>query len=143
MVDGVNLPELWQPFGPFSMAVIQGEGQIVHLKGQVALDPSGEIVGTGDLKVQLRQALGNIRTALGAMGGTMGDVVSLTHYTTDIEWFMECGEVRREFFKPPYPISTSVEVAALYNAELMIEISAVAEIPRDRFRRPAALAAQP
>ncbi len=136
MVDGVNLPELWQPFGPFSMAVIQGEGQIVHLKGQVALDARGELVGIGDLKAQLRQTLLNIRTALAAMGGTMGDVVSLTHYATDIEWFMECGEVRREFFKPPYPISTSVEVASLYHPELMVEISAIAEIPRDRFRRP-------
>lgn len=138
MVDGMNLPQLWQPFGPFSMVVIQGDGQVVHLKGQVALDAGGELVGTGDLNAQLRQVLLNIKTALGAMGGTMGDVVSLTSYATDIEWFMECGDVRREFFTPPYPVSTSVEVASLYHPDLMIEIAAMAEIPRDRFKRPAA-----
>jgi len=142
MVDAVNPSALWQPFGPFSMAVIQGDGQIVHLKGQVALDREGHVVGKGDMRAQLRQALLNIRTALESMGGTMGDVVSLTHHVTDMGWFLECGDIRREFFAPPYPVTTTVQVAALYHAELMIEIAAMAEIPRDRFKRPAALHAQ-
>ena len=41
----VNPPEVWQPFGAFSMAVVQGAGRIVHLKGQIPLDQAGEIVG--------------------------------------------------------------------------------------------------
>ena len=136
MVDSVNPPELWQPFGPFSQAVIQGDGQIIHIKGQVALDRDEQIVGKGDLRAQLRQVLLNIETVLASMGGTLSDVVSLTHYTTDIEWFLECGDIRREFFSPPYPVSTSVEVSALYHSELLIEIAAVAEIPKERFKRP-------
>lgn len=41
MIDAVNPPGVWSPFGAFSMAVIQGGGQVVHLKGQVALDQQG------------------------------------------------------------------------------------------------------
>lgn len=137
MVDAVNPPDLWQPFGPFSHAVIQGDGRIVHIKGQVAVDRNERIVGKGDLPAQLRQALTNIQTILASMGGTLQDVISLTHYTTDMEWFLECSDVRREFFTPPYPVTTTVEVAALYHPELLVEVSAVAEIPKDRFKRPA------
>ena len=51
------------------MAVIQGAGQIIHLKGQVALDQSGQIVRTGGVRVQVRKVLENIRTVLASMGG--------------------------------------------------------------------------
>ena len=141
MVDGVNPTGMWSPFGTFSMAVIQGAGQIVHLKGQVSLDEQGEIVGVGDMRAQVRTTLQNIRIVLATMGGTMADILTLAHYTTDIEKFMASGDIRREFFSPPFPATTTVEVKRLYNADLMIEISAVAEIPLDRFHRPAQAAA--
>ena len=41
MINSFNPPDVWQPFGAFSMGVVQGDGQVVHLKGQVALDPAG------------------------------------------------------------------------------------------------------
>ncbi len=136
MVDAINPPGVWPPFGAFSMAVLQGDGHVVHLKGQVALDPSGQVVGPGDMRAQLRQALANIATVLSSLGGQMGDVMSLVHYATDIERFMAAGDVRREFFAAPYPVTTTVQVSRLYHPDLLIEIAAVAEIPRDRFRRP-------
>lgn len=139
MVDAVNPSAVWAPFGAFSMAVIQGDGQVVHLKGQVSLDRESRIVGPGDMRAQVRQVLENIRTTLGTMGGTTGDVVSLVHYTTDIEQFMKTGDIRKEFFAAPFPVTTTIEVRRLYHPDLVIEITAVAEIPRDRFHRPAAL----
>jgi 2-iminobutanoate/2-iminopropanoate deaminase len=39
MIDSLNPPDVWSPFGAFSMDVIQGHGQVVYLKGQVSLDP--------------------------------------------------------------------------------------------------------
>ena len=137
MVDAVNPKGVWFPFGAFSMAVIQGEGQMVHLKGQVALDESGYIVGAGDMRVQLRRVLENIGTVLASMGGQMSDIVSLVHFTTDIEQFMGAGDIRKQFFFEPFPITTTVQVARLYHPDLLIEITAIAEIPRDRFHRPA------
>lgn len=136
MARHFNPPDVWQPFGAFSMTVTQGGGQVVHLKGQVALDPEGRIVGPGDMAAQVRQTLENIRAVLAHFGGTMADIVSLTHYTTDIEAFMQAGPVRRDFFAAPYPVTTTVEVARLYDSALLIEITAIAEVPRERFRQP-------
>lgn len=136
MVQSFNPTGMWSPFGAFSMAVLQGQGQIVHLKGQVPLDRDGQIVGTGDMRAQVRQTLENIRAVVESLGGTMADIMSLTHYTTDIQKFMETGDIRREFFMEPYPVTTTVQVARLYDADLMIEIAAVAEVPRERFRHP-------
>ena len=137
MAEHFNPPGVWQPFGAFSLAVAQGEGRVLHLKGQVALDPEGRVVGPGDMAAQLRQVLENIRAVLASVGGRPGDVISLTHYTTDIEAFMACGPIRAEFFTEPYPVTTTVEVRRLYHPDLVIEIAAIAEIPRDRFREPA------
>ena len=136
MVDAVNSVGVWSPFGAFSMAAIQGAGQIVHLKGQISLDSDGQVVGARDMRAQVRKALENIQDVLTSMGGRMTDVASLVHYATDIEQFMDSGDIRKEFFAAPYPVTTTVEVTRLYHPELMIEITAVAEIPRDRFRRP-------
>jgi len=136
MVEGVNPPGVWSPFGAFSMAVLQGSGQIVHLKGQVALDVEGHVVGPGNMRAQTRQTLENIRAVLASLGGTMQDVLALTHHVTDIEAFMTTGDIRREVFAAPYPVTTTVQVVRLYHPDLLVEITATAEIPRDRFRRP-------
>jgi len=137
MVQAFNPPELWSPFGAFSMAVIQGDGHIVHLKGQISLDRRGQVVGHNDMRAQTRQVLENIRDVLAAMGGQMADVLSLVHYATDIDAFMNTGDIRKEFFAAPFPVTTTVQVERLYRPELLIEIAAIAEIPRERFRRPA------
>src|SRR5689334_13873606 len=127
MIDAFDPPGVWTPFGAFSMAVIQGEGQIVRLKGQVSLDRDGQIVGKGDMHAQARKTLENVRDVLAGMGGRMDDVVSLVHYATDIEKFMSAGDIRREFFSAPFPVTTTVQVERLYDPALMIEITAVAE----------------
>jgi enamine deaminase RidA (YjgF/YER057c/UK114 family) len=136
MIDSFDPPGVWSPFGAFSMAVLQGPGQVVYLKGQVALDASGQLVGPGDMRAQTHQVLENIRVVLASIGGTMADIVSLTNHVTDIDAFMAAGDVRRRFFAAPYPVTTTVQVARLYRADLLVEITAIAEIPRERFRRP-------
>ena len=116
------------------MAVVQGDGHIVHLKGQVSLDVRGHVFGRGDIRAQVRKTLENIRDVLGSMGGRMSDVISLVHYATDIEAFMGTGDIRAEFFAAPYPVTTTVQIQRLYHPDLMIEVTAVAEIPRSKFR---------
>ncbi len=137
MAEHFNPREVWQPFGAFSMLVAQGDGRIVHLKGQVPLDPDGTLIGKGDMRAQVRQTLENIAAVLASVGGTMADVVSLTHYTTDIDAFMGAGDIRAQFFAAPYPVTTTVEVARLYDPDIRIEITAVAEISRERYHPPA------
>jgi 2-iminobutanoate/2-iminopropanoate deaminase len=136
MAESHDPEALWSPFGAFSMLVLRGHGQIVDLKGQVALDKAGCIVGGNDMRAQVRQVLANILTGLSAVGGRMSDVISMTHYTTDIKAFMKTGDIRAEFFTSPFPVTTTVEVASLYDTDLVIEITVTAEIPTDRFVRP-------
>ena len=136
MSTAFNPPDLWQPFGAFSQLQILGEGRVVHLKGQVALDRDGNVVGAGEMRAQVRQVLENIRTALAAIGGEMRDIVSLTQYVTDIDAFMQAGDIRKSYFAVPYPVTTTVQVMRLYHPDLVVEITAIAEVPRDRFRAP-------
>jgi len=88
------------------------------------------------MRVQVRKVLENIRAVLATMGGQLSDIVSLVHYSTDIEQFMRTGDIRKEFFAEPFPVTTTVQVGRLYHPDILIEITAIAEIPRDRFRRP-------
>lgn len=137
MASFFNPPDVWQPFGAFSMAAAPGSGQVIHLKGQVALDRDGQLVGPRDMRAQVRQSLKNIAAILASVGGTMADVISLTHYATNIDAFMESGDIRAEFFTAPFPVTTTVQVARLYDPALLIEITAIAEVPTERFRAPA------
>ena len=132
-----NPPTVWKPFSAFSMGVVQGDGRIVHLKGQVPLDLKGDVVGPGDMHAQVRKTLENIRDTLAHVGGEMRDVISLTHYVTDIRAFMGTREVRESFFKPPYPVTTTIQVSAFFHRDIMIEITGIAEVPRERFKEPA------
>jgi enamine deaminase RidA (YjgF/YER057c/UK114 family) len=136
MINAINPAGVWPPFGAFSMAVVQGDGQIVHLKGQVSLDVDGRVTGHGDMRAQVRKVLENIRDVLATMGGNMTDVMSLVNYANDIEAFRATGDIRAEFFSAPFPVTTTVQIERLYHPDLMIEITAVAEIPRSRFRMP-------
>jgi len=87
------------------------------------------------MRAQLRQVLENIRTALASVGGEMSDILSMTNYVADMDAFMTAGDVRREFLISPFPVTTTIEVARLYDRALLVEISAIAEIPASRFRR--------
>lgn len=66
----------------------------------------------------------------------MSDIVSLQQFTTDIQAFMRCGEIRSSFFQAPYPVTTTLEVSSLYDPRLLVEITGIAEIPMDRFTMP-------
>lgn len=136
MAKSYNPPTVWTPFGAFSMVKIHEGGQLVHLKGQVSLDREARVFGRGDMRLQVRKTLENIKAVLASLGGEMSDIVSLTQYATDIEQFMAAGDVRSEFFAEPYPVTTTVQVVRLYHPDLLIEITAVAEIPLSRFKDP-------
>ncbi len=142
MAEMFNPPNLWQPFGPFSIGRVQGEGRVVHLKGQVSLDRDGHVVGPHDMRRQLRQVLENIHAALAYVGGEMRDLLSMTQFVTDMPALLAAGDVRREFLSPPYPVTTTVQVVSLYRPELLVEIAAIAEIPRDRFVAPSTAASR-
>lgn len=105
---------------PYSPAIQVGD--FLYMSGQVPLDDSGNTVGPGDPVAQTRQCFENIRSLVEAAGGTMDDVFWLTSYVTDIRVFMDNPQIRTEFFSPPYPASTVVQVSSLAQTGWLIEI---------------------
>jgi 2-iminobutanoate/2-iminopropanoate deaminase len=134
MAQGFNTPGLVEPFGIFSSAAWLPEGKTLLISGYVSQDEDGRTVGVGDIRMQTRTVLASIRQVLRSVGGEMGDIAKVTVFVTDVTMIREIHEVRAEFFHPPYPASTLVQVAQLIDPEWLIEIEAMAVIPFDRVR---------
>jgi 2-iminobutanoate/2-iminopropanoate deaminase len=112
------------PVGPYSPAIgVEGDGRLLFLSGQIALDPQGNVVGESAAD-QARQALRNMRSLLGAAGGIMDAVVKTTIFLVDMADFAAVNEVYAEFFAAPFPARSTVAVAALPKG-VKVEIEAV------------------
>jgi 2-iminobutanoate/2-iminopropanoate deaminase len=91
---------------------------------QVPRDPkTGEMIG-GDIKIQMRQTLTNLRQAVEAGGGTLGDIVQVLVYLVDASDGAGMNEVYKEFFPPPYPSRATVVVKELMGPAMRVEIIA-------------------
>ncbi len=114
----------WDDRLPF----VQGKqiGNLIYVSGQVALDPDGKLVGEGDIRVQTRQAMENIKTVLAAAGAGLRDIIKMTGFITDADKYREMSEVRSEILAGHRPASTLVVVKALAFPGLMVEMEAIA-----------------
>ena len=94
-----------------------------------AVNDRNELVAPGDIVGQTRYILEKFGKLLSAAGGDFSHVVETTDYITTRENYGGTAAVRREFFRPPYPVATGVIVAGLLREGALIEISAVAILP--------------
>lgn len=101
-------------------------GDTIYVSGQIAYDPSGRIVGEGDMKAQTRQAFENIKTVLERAGSGLKDIIKINTYITDRSKFMDMIAARSEVFGNDPPASTAVVVQALAFPELLVEVEAIA-----------------
>jgi 2-iminobutanoate/2-iminopropanoate deaminase len=112
------------PPGTFSQCLVAGD--LIFVAGQHAGTADGGIGGDGTIGSQAAIALGKIKSLIEAAGGMMADVAKLTVYVTDINGRAEIGEARRKFFNGDFPCSTLVEISALAQPGLLVEIEAIA-----------------
>ena len=82
----------------------------------------------GDEYAQAKAIFGKIKHLVEAAGGSMADIVKVTIFVTDITQREKVWQARREFFTGNFPASTLVQVAALADPSLKVEIDAVAHI---------------
>jgi len=89
-------------------------------------DPATAAIVQGDIIVQARRTLANLRQSVEAAGGTMQDVTQVIVFLTDPDDFPGFNEVYREFFSDPFPSRSTVIVKALLAPRMRIELVAYA-----------------
>ena len=104
-------------------------GDLLFVSGIAPFDSTGEVVGEGDVVAQTRQVLQNLLDALRTVGADMGDVLKVTVFLIDINDRGAINPVRKEFFGDARPASTLIEISALADPKMLVEIEAVAGIP--------------
>jgi enamine deaminase RidA (YjgF/YER057c/UK114 family) len=126
------------PAHGYTNAVVTKPGKLIFLSGQVANDPSGQLVGKGDLKAQTEQVFANLKTALAAAGATFTDVVKITFYVknytpTDLPALRAIRDKYVNTGEPP--ASTLVGVASLFQDDYLIEVDAIAVVPEKNAKK--------
>jgi len=99
---------------------------LIFLSGQAAIDQQGNIIGIGDFDAQVEQTFMNVCQLLEVAGSSLEQIFKVTIYLTDMANFPKILELRKHWFKKPYPADTIVEVSSLALTELMFEIDIIA-----------------
>jgi enamine deaminase RidA (YjgF/YER057c/UK114 family) len=116
----------WESIVGYSRAVKVGER--IYVTGTTATDENGAIVGVGDAYAQTAQTIRNIERALKGLGAGLENVVRTRMFVTDISRWEEYGRAHGEFFSEIKPCATMVEVSALVDSGMLIEIEVEAEM---------------
>ena len=115
--------------GPFEAAVgysrAVAAGDFIFVSGCTSV-VDGEVVHEGDMTKQTEQALLNVSAALEQFGASLADVVRTRIYVTDITRWAQAGEAHRLAFEDVRPAATMVQVAALIDPRMLVEVEVVA-----------------
>jgi len=120
-VQAEGLPK---PIGPYSPGVVFE--RLVIVSGQGATDPdTGELAGS-DVETQTRQVFKNMRAILEAGGSDLSKVLRCGVFLVDLRDFEKMNAVYAEVFGDHRPARTTVQVVALPDPGLRVEIDAIA-----------------
>jgi len=111
----------WEAVVGYSRVVVHGD--MAWVSGTTAT-VDGAVVHPGDPAGQTRQALANLAAALERAGFTMADVVRTRMFVTDISRWEEVGRAHGEVFRDIRPATSMVQVAALIDPQMLVEIEA-------------------
>jgi 2-iminobutanoate/2-iminopropanoate deaminase len=129
-----NPETMAKPTAGYSQVAEVGEGKIVYVAGQVALDKSGNLVGKDDFRAQVQQVFENLKAAVEASGGDFNSVIKFNFYcaaSVDPSQMPVVREVRDKYVNTANPpTSTFVFVQRLVRPEWLIEVDAVAVVKK-------------
>ena len=122
----VNPPELFdsEPVGFSQIVVAQRGDHSIHMSGQVAWNAKREVIGPGDLYMQVLQSLRNIEIGLQYTDATLSNVVSLRIYirASHISDSASVTRALKEVFAENQPCATWIGVPTLAQEEFLVEI---------------------
>jgi 2-aminomuconate deaminase len=137
VTEAVTVEGKARPRGRFPH--LKRAGDLLFVSGTSARRPDGSIAGvqaaddlgtvSGDIRLQTRAVIENIRDLLGAAGAGLADVVTITTYLVSMNDFSGYNEVYAEYFDEAGPARTTVAVHQLPHPHLLIEITATAYVP--------------
>jgi enamine deaminase RidA (YjgF/YER057c/UK114 family) len=127
----INVPGVPAPTGYSHLVVLRlRDGDLLFASGQIGTDQMGNVVGKGDIAAQCEQTLVNLRMALREAGARLEDVIQTRTFATDLTEIARLRDIRAAAFGDDPPSSTTVQVVALFHPDAMIEMDAVAFVPR-------------
>ncbi len=126
MMRRVSSGTPWEPVVGYSRAVAVGD--FVFVSGCTSVR-DGTLMHEGDAYAQTSRAIGNVDAALRALGACLADVVRTRMYVTDISRWEEYGRAHGEAFGTVLPATSMVEISALIDPRMLVEVEAVAYRP--------------
>ena len=109
--------------GPYSQAIVANG--FLFTSGMVPIDPATNQLVEGDITVQAKQAISNLKNLIEASGSSCDKVVKTTVFIKEMNDFGAINEVYATFFNGAYPARSCVEVARLPK-DVMLEVEAIA-----------------
>lgn len=103
-------------------------GDLVFVAGTTAVDEDGVVLCPGDAGSQVEVVLDAIEAALVRAGARLDQVVQTRMFVTDISRSEEIGRAHGDRFGAIAPVTSMVEVAALLDPRMLVEIEAVAYV---------------
>jgi len=114
------------PAGYSQVVEVRG-GRTLYISGQIAVDPSGNVVGSGDFTAQVKQVFANLKARLDEAGASFNHVVKLNFYLVDASNLQIVRDIRDTYVnRENPPASTLVVVKQLVRPELLVEVDAIA-----------------
>ena len=108
---------------------------MLFISGTASVDEDGQSIHKGDIVAQTRRTFTNIQALLESENADWHDIVRTTCYLDDFRYYDEFNEVRNAYFEEqglnPLPASTCIQ-ARICRPELLVEIEAIAMIPKER-----------
>ncbi|MDP4262821.1 MAG: RidA family protein [Bacteroidota bacterium] len=132
LVKYVNPASIARPKGYSATVQIDlGNCRMILISGQVPLDKQGDLVGKDNFAQQAQQTFSNIKSIVEDAGGTMGNIVKINYYITDMSKLQVLRDTRDKFINTQNPpASTLVQVSKLFRDDVMLEIEATAILPK-------------
>ncbi len=112
-----------KPVGPYSQAIL--EGDFIFVAGQGPTNPETGQREKGDVRVETRRTLENMKAILEAAGSSLDKVVKCNVYLRDIKDFAAMNEVYASVFAAPFPARTTIQAGAL-PGDIAVEIECIA-----------------
>lgn len=121
----ISTPKAPAAIGPYSQVVLVNG--MLFTSGVIPIDPETNTLVEGDVTVQARQAIGNLKNLIEASGSSMDKVVKTTVFIKDMNDFGKINDIYKDFFTSDFPARSCVEVARLPK-DVLIEIEAIATV---------------